>query len=463
MNIASTAIREKALRTRIRSSLRDWASLALAPLGQSPARHHLHMLTALEALTCGETRRLMLLMPPGSAKSTYASLLFPAWWLARHPTTSVITASHTAGLAEHFGRGVRTLLDEHGARLDITVRQDARAAGRFLTEYGGEYFAIGVHGAVTGRRADLALIDDPIRSRIDAENPAARERLWNWYRTELVTRLKPNARTLLVMTRWHTDDLAGRLIAQGGWTVLRLPALAESLDPMDRQPGEALWPEWEDCQALLEKQETLGERGFAALFQQAPQAEGGRLFDLSQIPIIDLMPVGVAVRAWDLAGVGEGHGDPDWTAGVKLLRDDAGRYVVEDVCRVRKPSAEINALVLDVAKQDGEAVLVALPRDPGQAGLYQISVLTAALAGFRVLSSPEAGPKLLRAERVASQIGVGNLSLKRGRWNTAFLEELAAFPHGKKDDQVDALSRAFGILITNQRSAHYTSLPFLGR
>jgi predicted phage terminase large subunit-like protein len=146
-----------------------------------------------------------------------------------------------------------------------------------------------------------------------------------------------------------------------------------------------------------------------------------------------------------------------------LLRDDAGRYVVEDVCRVRKPSAEINALVLDVAKQDGEAVLVALPRDPGQAGLYQISVLTAALAGFRVLSSPEAGPKLLRAERVASQIGVGNLSLKRGRWNTAFLEELAAFPHGKKDDQVDALSRAFGILITNQRSAHYTSLPFLGR
>lgn len=405
----------------------------------------------------------MVLMPPGSAKSTYASLLFPAWWLARHPATSVITASHTARLAENFGRGVRTLLSEHAGRLKMTLRQDARAAGRFVTAGGGEYFAIGVNGAVTGRRADLALIDDPIRSRNDAENPAARERLWNWYRTELVTRLKPNARTVLVMTRWHTDDLAGRLIQQGGWTVLRLPALAECLDPLDRQPGEALWPDWEDSQALLEKQETLGERGFAALFQQAPQAESGHLFDLSRLPFVDVMPAGVAVRAWDLAGVGEGHGDPDWTAGVKLLRDDDGRYVVEDVCRVRKPSAEINALVLDVANQDGEAVRIALPRDPGQAGLYQISVLTAALAGFRVLSSPEIGSKMLRAERIASQIGIGNVRLRRGSWNAAFLEELAAFPHGKKDDQVDALSRAFGVLATNQRPARYTQLPFLGR
>jgi predicted phage terminase large subunit-like protein len=405
----------------------------------------------------------MLLMPPGSAKSTYASLLFPAWWLARHPTTSVITASHTARLAEHFGRGVRTLLSEHAPRLNIRLRHDSRAAGRFLTECGGEYFAIGVHGAVTGRRADLALIDDPIRSRMDAESPAARERLWNWYRTELVTRLKPNAKTVLVMTRWHTDDLAGRLIQQGGWKVLRLPALAESFDPLDREPGEALWPEWEDSQALLEKQATLGERGFAALFQQAPQADSGHLFDLSRIPFVDALPAGVAVRAWDLAGVGEGNGDPDWTAGVKLLRDEAGRYVVEDVCRVRKPSAEINTVVLDVANQDGESVLIALPKDPGQAGLYQISVLTAALAGFRVLSSPETGSKMLRAEGVASQIAVGNVRLKRGSWNTAFLEELSTFPRGKKDDQVDALSRAFAILAASQRSARYTLLPFLGR
>ncbi len=421
------------------------------------------MLGALEALTCGETRRLMLLMPPGSAKSTYASLLFPAWWLARHPTTSIITASHTARLAEHFGRGVRALLSEHSARLDVTLRHDARAAGRFLMEGGGEYFAIGVHGAVTGRRADLALIDDPIRSRMDAESPVARERLWNWYRTELVTRLKPNAKTVLVMTRWHKDDLAGRLIQQGGWTVLRLPAFAESFDPLDRQPGEALWPEWEDVGALLEKQATLGERGFAALFQQAPQAESGRLFDLSQVPFVDVLPAGMAVRAWDLAGVGEGERDPDWTAGVKLLRSEAGRFVVEDVCRVRKPTAEINNLVLDVANQDGEAVTIALPRDPGQAGLYQVSALTAALAGFRVLSSPEVGSKILRAERVASQIAIGNVSLKRGSWNTAFLEELSAFPQGKKDDQVDALSRAFGVLTTNQRPARYTSFPFLGR
>jgi hypothetical protein len=138
----------------------------------------------------------------------------------------VITASHTAGLAEYFGRGARSLLLEHSARLNVRLRRDARAKGGFTTECGGEYFAIGVNGAVTGRRADLALIDDPISSTVEADSLAARERLWNWYRTELVPRLKPGAKVLLVMTRWHTDDLAARLMAQGDWKVLRLPAVA---------------------------------------------------------------------------------------------------------------------------------------------------------------------------------------------------------------------------------------------
>lgn len=454
---------ELILRQKIRSSLADWATFALAARDHAPARHHLLIIAALEALTHGDTKQLMLLLPPGSAKSTYASLLFPAWWMAQNPTASVISASHTASLAESFGRGVRMLISDHSERLDLELRPDARAAGRFATTRGGEYFAIGVHGGVTGRRADLALIDDPVRSFVDAESSAARDRLWNWYRSELVTRLKPNGRVILIMTRWHSDDIAGRLLQQDGWKVLRLPALAELPDPMNRAAGEALWPEWEDREALIAKQTTLGDRCFAALFQQAPLADSGRLFDLSKIQLLDIVPVGTSVRAWDLAGVGGQGGDPDWTAGVKLSQSEQGSFVVEDVRRVRLPATEVAALIRDVAEQDGETVAIGLPRDPGQAGIYQVAMLTRMLAGFRVQSTPEEGPKIVRADPVASQVSAGNLYVRRATWNQIFLEELAAFPHGKKDDQVDALSRAFRMLAVRPQAAHFRSLPFLDR
>jgi predicted phage terminase large subunit-like protein len=214
---------------------------------------------------------------------------------------------------------------------------------------------------------------------------------------------------------------------------------------------------------LLAKQATLGERCFAALFQQAPLADSGRLFDLSNIRMLDIVPVGLSVRAWDLAGVGAQGGDPDWTAGVKLLRSELGCFVVEDVRRVRLPATEVATLILDVAQQDGETVTIGLPRDPGQAGIYQVAMLTRLLAGFRVQSSPEEGPKIVRADPISSQISAGNLYLKRATWNQPFLDELADFPHGKKDDQVDALSRAFQMLTIGSQSAHYRSLPFLGR
>jgi predicted phage terminase large subunit-like protein len=405
----------------------------------------------------------MLLMPPGSAKSTYASLLFPAWWIARNPKLSVITASHTAGLAEYFGRGARSLLLEHSARLNVRLRRDARARGGFTTEYGGEYFAIGINGAITGRRADLVLIDDPISSAADADSLAARERLWNWYRTELVPRLKPGAKVVLVMARWHVDDLAGRLMDQGNWNVLRLSALAEATDLLDRSEGEALWPEWEDRKGLLAKQVTLGANSFAALFQQAPLPQAGRLFDVSKIAIIETTPKGDSVRGWDLAGVADTAGDPDWTAGVRLLREASGRFVVEDVRRVRLAASEVPPFIRKVAEEDGIEVSVGLAKDPGQAGLFQLNILTRILAGYRVASSPEVRSKIHRAEPVASQVAAGAMAMRRGAWNSAFLDELAAFPYGKKDDQVDALARAFDTLCKRTEPAHFDTVPFMGR
>ena len=463
MSFAEAPLTERRLRQAIRSNLAAWATYALAPTGHAPAQHHTLIMDALERVSRGETRRLMLLLPPGSAKSTYASKLFPAWWLARHPTSAVIAACHTARLAEHFGRGVKGLLEEHSVRLGVKLCGDARATGRFLTQRGGEYFGIGVHGAVTGRRADLALIDDPIRSFAEAESFSAREHLWEWFRSELVTRLKPQGRVVLIMTRWHCDDLAGRLIERGGWTVLRLAALAETGDPMGRSVGAALWPEWEGTAAIEEKRALLGEKHFSALFQQAPLREGGQLFDARKLRVVDSSFEGMTVRAWDLAGSVDTAGDPDWTVGVRLIRDGAGTVLVDDVVRFRAVPGDVAERIRATAAMDGPGVPIGLPQDPGQAGKSQIMFLTQLLAGYQVVATPETGAKTVRAMPVAAQISNGTLAIRRAHWNTAFVDELSSFPQGRKDDQVDALSRAFSMLLGARHPAHFTRLPFSGR
>ena len=273
------------------TSLANWAEYVLRPLNQTPAPHHRLLLDQLEKVAVGEIDRLLVLMPPGSAKSTYSSTLFPAWWFRHHPASSVIAASHTADLSEHFGRRLRNLVSEHEAVLGYGLAPDSHAAYRFATTAKGDYFATGVHGPVIGRRADLILIDDPIKNHADADSALARDHLWNWYRSELITRLKPKGRIVLIMTRWHGDDLGGRLLASGdNWHQLRLPALAEQDDPLGRAPGEALWPEWEDTAALHRKRATVGSRIWAAHYQQSPISETGGLFPVSRIVVADMLP-----------------------------------------------------------------------------------------------------------------------------------------------------------------------------
>lgn len=459
------AMRERRLRADIRGSLRGWAELALARDHQVPAAHHLRLIQALEQVARGEVDRLILLLPPGSAKSTYASMLFPAWWFSQHPTSSVIAAAHTAGLAHHFGQGVRGLIEEHSSRLGYGLQRGA-SAERFTTSRGGQYYATGVRGAVTGRRADLLLVDDPVKSQAEADNAASRERLWRWFRSDLSTRLRPGGRIVVIMTRWHSDDLGGRLIETNDWQVLRLPALAEANDPLGRIAGEPLWPEWEGVEALHRKRRTLGERTFAALFQQTPIRQQGLLFRAGQIAVLDHAPqlqCGLVVRAWDLAATADGMGDPDWTVGVKLLRCEDGGFVVLDVRRVRVSSVEVAALIVATAHQDGREVAVGLPQDPGQAGKAQVQFLTQKLAGFRVAASPETGAKLSRAVPVASQVEAGLVKVVQAEWTRVFLEELADFPNGPKDDQVDALSRAFSMLTMTTGPARFAQVSFLGR
>jgi predicted phage terminase large subunit-like protein len=276
--------------------------------------------------------------------------------------------------------------------------------------------------------------------------------------------MKPGGRIVLVMTRWHVDDLAGRLIGQGGWEILRLPALAEADDPMGRAPGEALWPAWEDRAALLEKQALLGERQFSCLFQQAPRELTGRVFDVRRLAVVDDVPSGVAVRAWDLAATDEqSGGNPDWSVGLKLVRTEAGAFCIDDVIRFRRGPAGVAAEIRAAAERDGAEVAIGLPQDPGQAGRAQVMYLAQSLVGYRVNATPETGAKEVRARPVATHLERGLLSMRRAGWNASLLDEIAQFPHGPKDDQVDALSRAFGMFLELTPPARFARLAFSER
>ena len=458
---------EQNTRNAIRTSLGEWSSLALAPRGQIPALHHHRLIAELERIATGETQRLMLLLPPGSAKSTYASVLFPAWWFTQHPNSSVIAASHTADLAQHFGRQVRELVIEHGNRLGYTLSPDNRAAGRWSTSAGGEYFAAGVRGPITGRRADLAIIDDPVKSHAEADSAVFRDLVWNWYRSDLTTRLKPGGRIVLIMTRWHEDDLGGRLLTRHAaqWRTLRLPALAESNDPLNRIEGAPLWPEWESADALARKRATVGERVWSAMYQQTPRPPDGALFTLKHMVMLDTCPTGGrSIRAWDLAVTAKhSSNDPDYTVGLKLHCDENQRFTITDITRIQGGPHEVEATILQTAKLDGRAVAISLPKDPGSAGGFVASYLAGRLAGHHVIVTAETGSKVARATPVAAQLEAGNVALLRAGWNEAFIDELREFPLGRKDDQIDALSRAFTALVDHGPPARRLTIPFLAR
>jgi predicted phage terminase large subunit-like protein len=440
-----------------------WATMAVSRHGQSPAKHHRLLLNKLESLSRGERDRLMIQMPPGSAKSTYASILLPAWWFTQHPEASIMMVGHTNGLATYFGRRARAVIAEEANSLGYHIDGTSRAGTQWATSNGGEYYAVGIRGAIIGRRADLAIIDDPIRSLMEANNSSHRDHLWNWYCTELVPRLKPKARIVLVMTRWHEDDLCGRLLEHehDQWECLKLPALAEASDQMDRIQSEPLWPEWEGLRVLERRRATAGERTWSAQFQQSPQPLTGGLLMAEAIECLDVPPTppeATIVRAWDLAATTAGNDrDPDWTVGIKLLRNGPRKFTILDVVRFRGTPRQVEDTIVATARLDGRNVPIGLPEDPGQAGKSQVSYLAGSLAGYHIVSSRETGAKTTRALPVASQIEAGNLAIVRASWNHLLMEELREFPNGRKDDQVDALSRAFNMLL-EAPAPHRTAL-----
>jgi predicted phage terminase large subunit-like protein len=258
-------------------------------------------------------------------------------------------------------------------------------------------------------------------------------------------------------TRWHMDDLAGRLLKRDGHKlkILNLPALATSInDPLGRKLDEPLW--LGDAYGYGEglkiiRDDLLAEGAsleWSSLYQQNPRAGDGTLFKTHKFDVIDAIPLGVTfARGWDLAATKDiGTRDAAYTCGVKMGRTPDNQIIVADVQRKRFDPEDVEQLIVNTAKLDGRSIRVGLPQDPGQAGKFQVKYLTTKLAGYVVESSPETGDKATRAGPYASQVNVGNVKLVRGPWNAAYIDELSSAPVGDTMDQSDASARAFSMI-----------------
>src|SRR5579883_1752499 len=321
------AARELLARRIARKSLRQWIAVRRPDLDL--ARHHELLVSELQRVEDGETKRLAIFMPPGSAKSTYTSQLFPPHYIGRLERNCIITASYGQKLSERFGKRCRNDVSSALYRrvFGIGLTGDSQAKNEWETTAGGEYVATSVDGAVTGRRADLILIDDPIKGRKEADSAVHRETIWQWYLSDVRTRLKPGGAIVVIMTRWHEDDLAGRIFppdydgrsgdvrAKDGevWRVVCIRAEAEADDPLGRKPGEWLWPEWFTPGLLAHEKIVQGPRNWNALYQQRPSPEDGDYFKRKHLRWYETPPPRSTLKIYGASDYAVTDGGGDWT------------------------------------------------------------------------------------------------------------------------------------------------------
>ncbi len=456
-----------------RNSRREFEAFCKRIGSHSIADHHKFLIKRLESVESSESKRLMIFMPPGHAKSTYASVLFPPWYLGRNPAKQLIGASHTAELAESFGRRVRNTVTstEFSGIFSIQLAGDSQAAGRWGLVQGGEYFGVGVGGSITGRRADGGIIDDPIRGREDADSETIREKTWNWYISDFRTRLKPNAFIILIQTRWHEDDLAGRILpekytgesglitARDGevWEVVNFPALAVDDDVLGREPGTALWPDWYTADMLEQERVTQGERNWSALYQQRPTPESGDYFKRDWVQYYEDAPKNLQV-----------YGASDYA-----VTADGGDYTVHGVVGI---DSDDNIYVLDwwrdrVTTEVWVNVFIELARKwKPQKWAEESGQIIKSVGPFLEKRMEETGvyvyreqftstsDKATRSQSIRGRMSQGKIYFPRTGWAEKIIHELMRFPVGKHDDQVDVLS-LIGRMLSDMGTASDWSKP----
>jgi predicted phage terminase large subunit-like protein len=411
--------------------------------------------------------RLMLFMPPRHGKSTLASVSFPAWHLGRNPNHEFISCSYSGSLAMAFSRKVRGLLREDGYKAAFKSRLDptSQSAEAWLTTDGGGYVAAGVGGGITGKGAHILLIDDPVKNREDAESQNNRDSNWDWYTSTAYTRLAPGGGVLVILTRWHDDDLAGRLLKQGeeggdDWEVVRYPAVAEA-DEQFRKVGDALHPERYDLEALKRIERAVGPRDWSALYQQNPVADDGDYFTRDMIQYFDPEDVDTDrmkfYAAWDLA-IGKNDRN-DYTVGMVIGVDEWDQLFVCDVVRGRFDGFELVEQILDLYElwkpsiigiEKGHIEMALGPfleKRVRERGLYE--------AYFKDLKTGRRD-KEARARAIQGRMQQGMVFLPRDEIFTGpLVAELLRFPNGVHDDQVDALAW-LGLMMTEFATFHET-------
>lgn len=417
--------------------------------------HQLLIYEKLRAMTVGDLKRLMIFMPPRHSKSETVTVHYAAWRMVREPSINVIIACYNQRLANRFSRKIR-----RAALNNIALSKDRNAVDEWETAAGGTLCSVGVGAGVTGFGAQLVIIDDPVKNRSEAESIVYRENVWDWFNDDLYTRLEPGAAVILIQTRWHDDDLAGRLIREmevGGehWEILKLPALAEQspenifTDPLGRREGEALCPERYTSEDLLRIKRKLGSYAFSALYQQSPVPRDGGLFKRRWFThIVDKAPDGLQwCRAYDLAV--STATSADYTASFRCAKDQSGNVYIADGFRGRLEFPDQRRYVIERMLAEKSTAHVIEEALHGKAFVQDLR-RERKLTGIPLRSVRVDTDKFTRALAWANLAESGNVILVRGAWIDEFIDEVCRFPGGRFDDQIDAVSLAIRSLADKQ-------------
>ena len=416
-------------------------------------RHHRTMADAFERVANGELKRLIVNMPPRHTKSEFASYLFPAWFLGKYPQKKVIQTAHTAELAVGFGRKVRNLFENQDFKdifPDIDLSTDSKAAGRWNTSKGGDYFAIGVGGAVTGKGADVLIIDDPHSEQdaaVGAYNPEVFDKVYEWYTSGPRQRLQPGGAIIIVMTRWSTRDLTGQIIKKSieregsdDWELIELPAIMPS--------GNPIWPEFWPLTQLEALKAELPASKWSAQYQQNPTAEEGALikrewwrsWEMDSPP-----PCEAIIQSWDTAFLKTQRSDYSacTTWGVFYHPNDEGKSVPNLILLDSfKDKLEFPDLKRKAHQHYWEwepDQMIVEKKASGAPLIFELRAMGIPVTEF----TPSRGQdKIARVNAVSDLFASGVVWAPPTRWAAAMIEECASFPSGDHDDLVDSMSQA---------------------
>ena len=425
-------------------------------------RHHKIMARAFEKVARGECKRLIINMPPRHTKSEFASYLLPAWFLGKFPEKKVIQTSHTAELAVNFGRKVRNLVDEDNYRAvfsETVLQVDSKAAGRWNTSKGGDYFAIGVGGAVTGKGADLLIIDDPHSEQeatIAETNPEVYDKTYEWYTSGPRQRLQPGGAIVIVMTRWSKRDLTAQVLKAAAlrdgeeWEVIDFPAIMPS--------GNPLWPEFWPLNELEVLRNELPHAKWMAQYMQDPTSEASAIIKRDWWKVWEQdepPPCEFILMSWDTAF--EKNNRADYSActiwGVFYLDDDGSNWEVSKAER-GKPQAniillnafrdrmefpELKRVVIEQYKDWQPDGVIIEKKASGAPLIYELRAMGIPVQEF----TPSKGnDKISRLNAVSDIFASGRVWTPETRWAEEVIEEVASFPAGDHDDYVDSVSQA---------------------